>query len=144
MRLAVALAFLTIGSSQQAVAADPPAAAATPTTEAPSSVQSPAAPPTTPVPSAAPSAPVAAPADADALLEKRLRQKGYTAYMNHGEKAFCRREEVMGSRLSGRLICMTPDEARAFANEAQNDIEHLQRLIKPCIAGGSKGTMCGN
>ena len=144
MRLGVILVFLTIGSSYQALAADPPAAAATPTTAATSSVQSPAVSPTTPVASAAPTAPVATPADAEAVLEKHLRGKGYTAYVKNGEKVFCRREEVMGSRLGGRLICMTRDEARAFENEAQNDVEHLQGLLKPCIAGGSKGAMCGN
>lgn len=48
MRLGVILVFLTIGSSYQALAADPPAAAATPTTAATSSVQSPAVSPTNP------------------------------------------------------------------------------------------------
>jgi hypothetical protein len=64
--------------------------------------------------------------------------------MKNGEKVFCRREDVIGSRLGGNLMCMTLDEARATENEAQNDVEHLQRLIKPCVGGGSKGTMCGN
>jgi hypothetical protein len=141
MRLAVILASLTVGSSYQA-AADPPAAAATPTTEAPSSVQSSAASPTTPVPSAAPTAPVAAAADAEARLEKRLLGQGYRAYMQNGEKVFCRRAEVMGSRLGGRLICMTVVEARAYENEAQNDVEHLQQLVKPCLPSGGKGAVC--
>jgi hypothetical protein len=34
--------------------------------------------------------------------------------MQDGQKVFCRREEVMGSRVRGRLVCMTLEEARAY------------------------------
>jgi hypothetical protein len=174
MRFAVALVWLTAGLSYQALA-QLPAATVPPTPEASAPAHPPDASSTSPVapaastaPAAAPTVPAAAPtvpaaattpaatataaaaatADAeslDAQLEKRLRGQGYKPYMQNGQRVFCRREDVLGSRLEGRLLCQTLDEARASENEARNDTEHLQRLIKPCMSTGSgKGANCGN
>ena len=42
--------------------------------------------------------------------EKSLRLKGYRQEMRHGEKMYCRNEEVLGSRLAGRKVCGTVEE----------------------------------
>jgi hypothetical protein len=55
-----------------------------------------------------------------------------------------KRTTGISGRLDARLLCMTLTEARATENEVRNDTEHLQRLVKPCVASGSKGAMCGN
>jgi hypothetical protein len=165
MRFPVTLACFAVALGYQ-VLAQPPAAGAPPTPEASapahppdaSSAQvtsaastAPAATPTAPAaattPAATPTAAAAVTADAESLgaqLEKRLRGQGYKPYMQNGQRVFCRREEVLGSRLDARLMCMSLDEARAYENEAQNDTEHLQRLVKRCLSVGSgKGANCG-
>jgi|GEM_PF-1854805 len=97
-------------------------------------------------------APVAnrADADSDALrLEKRMHSRGYATRVQNGEKLFCRREEVLGTRLGGSLHCMTAGEARA--NEAREEMDEellRQRVMQSCLRSGNQGTKvivnCGN
>jgi len=95
-------------------------------------------------------APPVANADSDALrLEKRMHSRGYATRMQNGEKLFCRREEVLGTRLGGSLHCMTTGEARANeARETQDEELLRQRLMQSCLRSGNKGTKvivnCGN
>ena len=160
MRLAALLASVAIAAIHPALAADPPAAPATPVSETPAQVRSPVAAPAAEAPpatatatatatSASPAATApaasAAPEDNDAAqLERRMRARGYTTHMENGEKVFCRREQVLGSRLGGAMHCMHPDEARA--NLIQNDEEQLrQRMMMGCVPSHtSNGTPVAN
>ena len=167
MRLAALLVCLTVAAVQPALAANPPATPATPTKDASASDASPsdasppvrgtpeAAAPASDVPAAASStaataaSPAATPADADsdaARVEKRMHARGYTTRMQNGEKVFCKREEVLGSRLSGAVHCMTADEARVNESRMQQDEELLrQRVMGSCLPNGTgKGANCGN
>ncbi|MGH8267787.1 MAG: hypothetical protein ACRETS_10735 [Steroidobacteraceae bacterium] len=75
-------------------------------------------------------APAAAakPADsADEQEEKRLLSEGYRKEMRHGSVYFCRRQEVLGSRLGGELVCGTPQELRAAEAQAREMVERAQR-----------------
>jgi len=87
--------------------------------------------------------PAATPAqpDSDAVrLEKRMRSRGYTTRMQDGEKIFCRREQVLGTRLGGALHCMHEDEARADEDRLQGEEERQrQRMMGSCVPNGTVG-----
>jgi hypothetical protein len=156
MRLAAVLACLSVAAIHPALAAgDPPAPPATPAQDE-SAEQAPTAAPTTdsapaaekPT-SATATAPATAPADADAeaaRVEKRMHARGYTTRMRNGEKVFCKREEVLGSRLSGAVHCMTADEARVNESRMQQEEELLrQKVMGSCVPNGTgKGANCGS
>jgi hypothetical protein len=67
------------------------------------------------------SASTAAPPAATDPREKMLKLKGYRLEVHNGERTFCRREEVLGSRLGGRKVCGTVEQLE--------DREHLSREI---------------
>jgi hypothetical protein len=131
MRLAAALlASLGVGALSGALA-DPPSspqeqsaaaepAAATTTTSTTEAATAKAA---VTAPQTAPAAPTTASADPE---EKRLRAMGYKMQMRNGEKVFCRREQVIGSRLEGKLICGTVQDLAASADQARQNVEHAQ------------------
>jgi hypothetical protein len=78
----------------------------------------------TPAPAAASPTASAANASHEAVAatdprEKMLRLKGYRLEMRHGEKMYCRSEEVLGSRLAGKKVCGTVEELQ--------DREHLSQ-----------------
>ena len=60
--------------------------------------------------------------------EKRLLAQGYKAQMRNGEKVFCRREEQMGTRLGGRLICGTIADLKAAQEQTREEVERRQRV----------------
>jgi hypothetical protein len=47
--------------------------------------------------------------------------------MRHGEKVFCRREEVLGSRLEGKMSCTTAAQLQATRDRAREAAERAQR-----------------
>jgi hypothetical protein len=109
-----------------------PAAAATPASAA-GAAPAPAAGATT-APAAAATPPTAsatgASHDATAAIdprEKLLRSKGYRLEMRHGEKMYCRSEEVLGSRLAGRKVCGTVEELENREHLSQEMIGNVQR-----------------
>lgn len=123
MRLIVGM-LVCIGAGAVAAADTPPP---TPTQPAASSVAtssaSAAAPPTASV--AGTSHAAAAAADP---REKILKAKGYRLEMRHGEKVYCRSEEVLGSRLAARKICGTVMELQDREHLSQEMAASAQRL----------------
>jgi len=108
------------------------------TTSAPSAPSAPAAPsaPTAAAPAAAPVAPAPATpqaaraAAATAAIdpeERHLLAEGYRMQMRHGEKVFCRREEVLGSRLEGKMSCTSAAQLKATRDLAREAVERAQR-----------------
>jgi hypothetical protein len=153
VRFVAVLACLTVVVTLPALAADPPEAQVTSGNDATPAVQEAAAVPSADAaavpaePAAATTAATAAPADAEpdlAQLEKRMHAMGYATVMRNGQKVFCRRDEVLGTRLGVTYHCMTPNEART--NRQQQDFEVLQqRLMTTCVqAGAHKPANCGN
>jgi len=157
MRFAALLASLAIAAIHPALAADPPVAPAAPGRDTSAAVPSPAAASaseaaaaTAKSDSAAATAPAASPEKADtnaAQLERRMHAKGYATRLENGEKIFCRREQVLGSRLGGAMHCLHEDEARASL--IQNDEEQLrQRMMMGCMPShtpnGQAVANCGN
>jgi len=132
MRFVVgALACMAVGGISLALA-DP--STTSPAQTAPSTATaagtSPAA--TSPAPTtAAPVTPQAAPAAAATPTidpeERRLLAEGYRMQMRHGEKVFCRREEVLGSRLEGKMNCSTAQQLKTTRDQAQEAAQRLQR-----------------
>jgi hypothetical protein len=116
------LACISFGGISLAVA-DPPAtleAQATTSSPAPAKASAPAA-PTAATPAQTP----AAPADAD-MQEKHFLAEGYKVEMRHGEKYFCRREDVLGSRLGGQKNCSTAQQLAQNEAEAKRITENAQ------------------
>jgi hypothetical protein len=122
--LAGALACLGAGAVSLAIAEDPPApAASAPAASAPAAA--PAAPSTD-------TAKVAATAAAQEMdqLEKHFRSEGYVVRMKDGEKLFCKREEVLGSRLSAGMKCATAEALRVREDQDQQAAERAQRAAR--------------
>jgi hypothetical protein len=100
--------------------------------------------------SAAETASAAAPSQANidsTQLERRMHARGYTTRVENGEKVFCRREQMLGSRLGGAMRCLHEDEARA--NLIQTEEEQLRlRMMMGCVpshtANGQPVANCGN
>ena len=163
MRLSAVLACLTVAAIHPALAADPPpdAAAASgketsaavqapvgtptpspaPATATPVSATAASAVPATTTATAAGSTPAAAASDADSdatRLEQHMHAKGYATRMENGQKIFCRREQVLGSRLGGALHCMNAAEARVNEERERQEAAQLQQRLSSgaCISGG--------
>ena len=125
------LACIALGAVSVALA-DPATPAPVPTAAAPSASTTPSAPTSaaaTPAPATAAAAKPQAAAAAPALdpEEKHLLAQGYRMQMRHGEKVFCRNEEVLGSRLGGKLTCGTAAQLQAARDQAREAVERAQR-----------------
>jgi hypothetical protein len=133
MRFVVgALACMAVGGISLALADPSTTASARSPPSAPSAPSAPAAAAPTPAPATpAPATPQAAPAAAATPAidpeEKRLLAEGYRMQMRHGEKMFCRREEVLGSRLEGKMSCTTAAQLQATRDRAREAAERAQR-----------------
>jgi hypothetical protein len=112
--------------------ASAPAPAASPTVPASPVAAAPAEAPAPPTTTAAAAARAPGPAiDAE---EKRLLAAGYKVELRHGEKVYCRREEILGSRLGAVKNCGTAAELRTTVQETRDRIEQVQRQqVNPTI-----------
>jgi hypothetical protein len=126
MRLWAGLLTL-IGVGAVSIALADPAAPAASTT--PASAPAPAAASAAPA-AAAPvptAAVITAPADDD-LLDKHLRSEGYKVEMRNGQKMYCRKEEVLGTRLGGNTkFCSTAEQLKINESQAHELLERTQR-----------------
>jgi hypothetical protein len=59
--------------------------------------------------------------------EQLLVSKGYKLEIRNGQKIFCRREEVLGSRLGEKKVCGT---ASQFAQQGNNQRDDLRNELK--------------
>lgn len=59
--------------------------------------------------------------------EQLLVNKGYKVQVVNGEKIFCRREEVLGSRLGEKKVCGT---ASQFIQQGNNQRDDLRQELK--------------
>ena len=123
MRLVVGI-FAFIGAGAIALADPPPP---TPTQPAASTVAPPAAPVEAPSTASAASTSHDAAAAVDPR-EKMLKARGYHVEMRHGEKLYCRSEEVLGSRVPGKKICGTADELQDREHSSKEMTESAQRM----------------
>lgn len=148
MRVAVALLACLGSTALSPGFADPPdspvspeaaTATTTPTTEAPSApapaatTDSATASPTsaaatqaaTPARAAAPAQPTAPPkVDTD---EKLLLASGFKPEVQNGTTVWCRRVEQIGSRVSAKKLCGTPQELALSVRELKQQLEISQR-----------------
>jgi len=135
MRLSLGVLVCLGLSALCAACADKPtkassAVAAPPPVSAPAPAAAPAS-----APAAAAAAPAAKLADADE--DRHFRAQGYTLKMHEGEKLWCRHEEVLGSRVGGKLVCSTPEQIRMAEQQSKDIAESVQRssrtgCMKPC------------
>jgi hypothetical protein len=140
MRLSfVALLCISAGSLGIATAEEPPAATGTPVPGT-TAAQVPAAPPASNATPATPAAAAAAPAakqdvKADAN-EKHLLAEGYKSEMRNGDKVFCRKEELLGSRLGGKKVCDTADNLVAREDMDKANAERTERQGRSGVIPG--------
>jgi hypothetical protein len=120
--VSVALADPPSSPPEQSAVAKPVAATTTPATEAATSKVPVTAPQT------ASAASTTAAVDPE---EKRLLAKGYRMQMRNGEKVSCRREQVIGSRLEGKLSCGTARDIAAVEEQAREGVDRAQRAPQP-------------
>jgi hypothetical protein len=75
-------------------------------------------------PKATPEAPTteeAAPKEAtdrQKMQDEALRKEGYKVSEVKGERRYCKKENVLGSRLNARTICWTADQIKANKEDA--------------------------
>ena len=133
MRFVVgALACMAVGGISLALAdpstpasvPSPPSAPSAPTAPA---AAAPTAAPATPAPATPQAAPAAAATPAIDPEEKRLLAQGYRMQMRRGEKVFCRREAILGSRIEATMNCGTAAQLKATRDEAKEAVERAQR-----------------
>jgi hypothetical protein len=143
MRLPIGLlTVLCIGALSAAWATEPEpktaASGATPTSTSSSEASTPAPSAETPAPATSPTAAStaqnAAPAaksDKPELThdEKLLVANGYKLEMRNGEKWFCKREQVLGSRLNATKRCGTAAMLQEVTRLGQDEIRQNQRNI---------------
>jgi hypothetical protein len=103
--------------------------------------QQPAAAPSSSAPAAAPATAAATPPAKPAVDpdEKRLIAMGYRPEMRNGERVFCRREEVLGSRLSVKKLCGTPKDLQAAQTAYREELEGQQHVQINPDPMGTKG-----
>lgn len=126
MRLVVGM-FTCLGlAALTSALADPPAAQP--------QASAPAAAPSASAPAAASTASTnqaaaeeAAKAAEVSSKEKHFMSEGYRPEMHNGEKIFCRKESVLGSRLASQKICGSIDQLEAAERETRADVEQAQR-----------------
>lgn len=61
------------------------------------------------------------------MQERHFLSEGYKPEMANGEKIFCRRETVLGSRLTAQKMCGTVESLTAAEAETKKDVEQAQR-----------------
>jgi|SRR5580693_9722470 hypothetical protein len=62
-------------------------------------------------------------APAESVDERHFLAEGYKLEMRHGEKYFCRNEEVMGSRLGAGKVCSTAQQLTATERDAKATLD---------------------
>jgi hypothetical protein len=123
---------LCVGALSQALADEPPPAAApaTPASSAPAPLSTAAASPVKPE-DATSAASAAKPDDAAAAANlaaqtKRLRSAGYKPETHNGVTLFCRSEKKMGSFFETKT-CSDGDSIEKAAQEAKDSVQKFQR-----------------
>jgi hypothetical protein len=115
-----------------AAAPSTPTTPSTPTSAAATPAPAPAAPAAPAAAPAVPAGPTAAPASHPApptsdFEEKRLLSEGYRIEMRNGERVFCHREEVLGSRVEGRKVCNTKQQLELTESQSKHNLERTQQ-----------------
>jgi hypothetical protein len=120
------LVCLTAGAVSLALADPlaPPPAAAPAAAASPASATAPAASAPAAITTTDPAKPALNPD------EKLLLSRGYKLEMHGGQKLFCRREQVLGSRLGEQKHCGTVDQLKVSQQESQEATEKIQRNQK--------------
>ncbi|MDE2136543.1 MAG: hypothetical protein KGJ68_03840 [Gammaproteobacteria bacterium] len=115
MRIVVGLLACLSATALSAAFADPPAASS----------------PTAASPAAAPASTASTPAaakPADEADVRHLLAEGYKPEMHHGEEVYCRKDGVLGSRLSTVKTCGTVKELKLLEDEAKRSVQDTQRV----------------
>jgi hypothetical protein len=135
MRFVVSvLAAVSVGGLSLALA-DPPAPASATTGAASSSTNAtqPAAPASAPTAAqpAAKSATASSSTPAADPREERLLSQGYRPQMHDGQKVFCKRAAILGSRTEMTTLCGTVDQLSSQIQNSREATENAQRTQLP-------------
>jgi hypothetical protein len=111
---------------------------------APESVSTPNTPSQAPQqPSKAPDQALGAAANSTSALQpitvfddRNLLAKGYRVKVIHGERYYCRREEMLGTRLQGALQCTSAEELRRREERSIEATQETQKNFSKMPDGG--------
>ena len=150
-RTVVIAALLATGGLSLALGDPPPASVPTASQNTPANVSttekstaqsSTATPAPATAASAAPSAAAAAKANPEVSDdEKLLLSQGFKPRTIRGEKAYCKKEIPTGSTLPV-WQCMSVEDAKAQAREAQEFAERMRQNHFGCLTNGKGGAIC--
>lgn len=101
----------SVGLAADAPAGPPAESSPVPAAEQPARTESPSQP--TPDTEAAAEA-----AERQKLEDEALRKEGYKVTEVKGEKRYCKKETILGSRLNSRTVCWTADQIKANKEDA--------------------------
>jgi|HubBroStandDraft_5_1064220.scaffolds.fasta_scaffold419309_2 hypothetical protein len=153
LSLGVLSLILGVGAISAAAADEPATPPAAPSPVAPASAAAEPRPTTPAAPAAIPTAPVTATAAVPAAAatpastiakppestdpkERHLLAEGYKSEMRNGDRVFCRKEQVLGSRLGGQKVCGNADDLIAREEMDKANAERTERLgrsgMGPC------------
>jgi len=68
--------------------------------------------------------------------DHNLRAKGYQVKIIHGEKYYCRREDMLGTRLQAALQCTSAEELRRREERTRETTDETQRNFSKMPDGG--------
>jgi len=117
----------TLGGALSVATADEPAKAPPPSTATAAASSDTATPPSA-APAAA-STPAVKPELTEDQLDKHFRAEGYSVQVHNGEKYYCKRADVLGSRLQGGQQCTPAQALMVKERQAQEDLEKAQRVM---------------
>jgi hypothetical protein len=61
--------------------------------------------------------------------EKQLLRMGFKPSMQHGQKVFCKREQQLGSRVEGTMLCGTVDQLQSQFRLSREVADQAQRTV---------------
>ena len=67
----------------------------------------------------------------DAEVLEAAIDAGYQLQYRDGEKVYCRREEIFGTRVRERIVCLTADQIRTLSNDARDYMDDVTRRQLP-------------
>jgi len=135
MRVATGILACVMGGALGVATADEPpkaaepAATAAPAAAAPSTPAAPATASTAAASSTTPAAAAPKPAMNDEQIEKHFRSEGYTVKTVNGEKQYCKRMEVIGSRLGGGVQCIPEQQLLMRERDDQENLSRAQKTM---------------
>ena len=67
----------------------------------------------------------------DAEVLEAAIDAGYALSYQDGERVYCKKEQVFGTRVRERYVCLTDDEMRKLQTDARDYVDEMTRRQQP-------------